>query len=221
MSTATAPHPSRARVGRPIGRFIFTTLYRGTARHRERVPRSGPVILVANHAAFLDGPLVFSMAPRPVSFLVKQEAFAGFFGWTIRNVGQIPIDRTVGDRAALAAATAVLEEGGAVGIFPEGNRTDGEVQQVNQGAAWIALRTGATIVPVAVMGTRVLGGSKDAWPAPRSRLLVDFGEPFHLDVDASAPGRERLRLASEQLRDRLASHVRRARVENGASRDVH
>ncbi len=221
MTTPTAPHPNRARVGRPIGRLIFSTLYRGEARHPERVPRTGPVILVANHAAFLDGPLVFSMAPRPVSFLVKQEAFSGFFGWTIRSVGQIPIDRTVGDRAALAAATAVLEEGGAVGIFPEGNRADGDVQQVNQGAAWIALRTDAAIVPVAVMGTRVEGGTKDSWPAPRARLLVDFGEPFHLEVDVSAPGRERLRLASEQLRDRLASHVRLARVENDASRDVH
>jgi 1-acyl-sn-glycerol-3-phosphate acyltransferase len=71
------------------------------------------------------------------------------------------------------------------------------------------------------MGTRVESGTKDSWPAPRSRLLVDFGEPFRLEVDASAPGRERLRLASEQLRDRLASHVRLARVENGGSRDVH
>ena len=221
MTTSPAPHPNRARIGRPIGKFIFSTLYAGVARHSERVPSTGPVILVANHAAFLDGPLVFAMAPRPVSFLVKQEAFSGFWGWTIRNVGQIPIDRTVGDRAALAAATAVLEGGGAVGIFPEGNRSDGDVQQVNQGAAWIALRSGALVVPVAVMGTRVTGKTKDSWPAPRSRLVVDFGEPFALTVDPAAPGRDRLRLASEQLRDTLASHVHRARVENGASTDAH
>jgi 1-acyl-sn-glycerol-3-phosphate acyltransferase len=220
MTATTTPHPGRARLGRPVGHFLFSTLYRGTAQHTERVPRTGPVILVANHAAFLDGPLVFSLAPRPVSFLVKQEAFSGFWGWTIRTVGQIPIDRTVGDRAALASATAVLDRGGAVGIFPEGNRSDGDVQQVNQGAAWIGLRTDATIVPVAVMGTRPPGGSKDSWPALRARLLVDFGDPFHLEVDPAAPGRERLRLASEQLRERLASHVRRARVENGAAPDV-
>jgi 1-acyl-sn-glycerol-3-phosphate acyltransferase len=220
MTAATAPHPNRARLGRPVGRLLFSTLYRGTAQHAERVPRTGPVILAANHAAILDGPLVFSLAPRPVSFLVKQEAFTGFWGWTIRTVGQIPIDRTLGDRAALATATAVLERGGAVGIFPEGNRADGDVQQVNQGAAWIGLRTDAAIVPVAVMGTRHPGGSKDAWPTPRSRLLVDFGDPFHLEVDPAVPGRDRLRLASEQLRERLASHVRRSRVENGAAPDV-
>jgi 1-acyl-sn-glycerol-3-phosphate acyltransferase len=219
--TVAAPHPNRARIGRPIGKFLFSTLYAGRALHPERVPATGPVILVANHAAFLDGPLVFGLAPRPVSFLVKQEAFTGFWGWTIRNVGQIPIDRTVGDRAALATATAVLEGGGAVGIFPEGNRSSGEVEQVNQGAAWIALRTGAHVVPVAVMGTRVAGKTKDSWPRPRSRLVVDFGNPFELTVDRSVPGRDRLRIASEQLRAALASHVQRARVENGASTDVH
>lgn len=221
MSQPVAPHPNRARIGRPIGKLIFSTLYRGAALHPERVPLSGPVILVANHAAFLDGPLVFGLAPRPVSFLVKQEAFSGFFGWTIRNVGQIPIDRSVGDRAALAAATALLERGGAVGIFPEGNRGSGEVEQINSGAAWIALRTDARIVPVAVMGTRVPAAGKDDWPSLRSRLVVDFGEPFQLAVDPAAPGRDRLRLASEQLRDALASHVRRSRVENGPSTDVH
>ncbi len=165
-SPTDAPHPRRARVGRHIGIAIFHSLYRGRARHPERVPADGPVVLVANHAAFLDGPLVFSMTPRPANFLVKQEAFSGFFGWLIRSVGQIPIDRTVGDRAALATATAVLERGGAVGIFPEGTRREGDVEEVNQGAAWIALRTGARIVPVAVLGTRVPGASADTWPRP-------------------------------------------------------
>jgi 1-acyl-sn-glycerol-3-phosphate acyltransferase len=218
MSTAVAPHRLRALAGRPIGWVIFHLLYAGRVHHPERVPAEGPVILVANHAAFLDGPLVYSLAPRPANFLVKQEAFHGFFGWVIRQVGQIPIDRTVGDRTALATAAAVLERGGAVGIFPEGNRAaGGEVEQVNQGAAWIALRTGARIVPVAVMGTRVPGRSTDSWPRPRARLTVEFGDPFELSVDPSVPGRYRLRLASDQLREALASHVRRARVENGAA----
>lgn len=206
------PPAWRASLGRPVGVSVFRTLYRGRARHPERVPRTGPVILVANHASYLDGPLVFSLCPRPASFLVKQEAFSGIFGWVVRSVGQIPIDRSVGDRRALASATAVLGRGGVVGIFPEGTRTDGDVEQVNQGAAWIALRTGARIVPVAVLGTRVDGGSPDAWPRPRSVLTVDFGDPFELHVDPAVPGRDRLRMASEQLRDVLAAHVRRARM---------
>jgi 1-acyl-sn-glycerol-3-phosphate acyltransferase len=206
------PPAWRASLGRPVGVSIFRTLYRGRARHPERVPRTGPVILVANHASYLDGPLVFSLCPRPASFLVKQEAFSGVFGWVVRTVGQIPIDRSVGDRRALACASAVLARGGVVGIFPEGTRTDGDVDEVNRGASWIALRSGAPLVPVAVLGTRVQGQSTDAWPRPRSVLTVDFGEPFRLDADASVPGRERLRLASEQVRDVLGAHVRRARM---------
>jgi 1-acyl-sn-glycerol-3-phosphate acyltransferase len=186
-------------------------------RNAERVPQDGPVILVANHAAFLDGPIVFSLTPRPVNFLVKQEAFQGLFGRVLRAVGQIPIDRSVGDRTALATAVAVLERGGAVGIFPEGTRRDGDVDEVNQGAAWIALRTGACIVPVAVHGSRVPGRSADEWPRPFSRVTVDYGHPFALTVDPTMPGRARLRTASDQVRDRLASHVRTSRVENGPS----
>ncbi len=217
MSEADAPSPWRARVGRGIGTVLFHTFYAGQTRNAERVPATGPVILVANHAAFLDGPFVFSLAPRPANFLVKKKAFTGFLGWLIRSVGQIPIDRTVGDRTALATAVAVLERGGVVGVFPEGTRGEGDVEQVNQGAAWIAMRSGARVVPVAVLGTRVPGQPADSWPRLRATLTVDFGEPFEVTVDRSVPGRERLALASEQLREALASHVRAARVDNGAA----
>ncbi|HET7398228.1 MAG TPA: lysophospholipid acyltransferase family protein [Intrasporangium sp.] len=220
MTDLHGPKPWRARAGRPIGRLLFTVLYRGRARHRGRVPTRGPVILVANHAGFLDGPLVYTLSPRPVNFLVKQEAFTGFFGWLITMVGQIPIDRSIGDRAALATAAAVLERGGAVGIFPEGTRRKGDVAEVNQGAAWLALRTGARIVPVAVLGTHGAGPSAEGWPRPRSVLTADFGEPFALTPDPSVPGRDRLRLASEQLRAALASQVQRARVDNGGAPDT-
>jgi 1-acyl-sn-glycerol-3-phosphate acyltransferase len=216
-SATVAPDPCRAAYGRHVGRAIFHTLYDGRARHAERVPAEGPVLLVANHAAFLDGPFVFSLAPRPVNFLVKKEAFSGFFGWVVRTAGQIPIDRTVGDRAALATATTVLARGGAVGVFPEGTRREGEVEEVNQGAAWLALRSGAQVVPVAVLGTRVTGRSPDSWPRPRTVLTVDFGEPFTIASDLARSGRERLRVASDLLRDSLASQVRRARVDNGYS----
>ena len=212
-----APDRRRASGGRKVGQLAFRTIYRGVAVHPDNVPATGPVILAANHAGFLDGPLVFSLAPRPVTFLVKQEAFAGPLGFVVRTVGQIPIDRTTGDRAALSTALAVLERGDAVGIFPEGTRRVGDVDEVNRGAAWIALRSGAPIVPVAVLGTRVPGGSANAWPRPRTVLTVDFGEPFTLQPDPAAPGRERLRRASNTLQEALASHVRRARVDNGTS----
>ncbi len=217
VSALTAPDPRRAHYGRHVGQAIFHSLYRGRAEHVERVPVEGPVLFVANHAALLDGPFVFSLSPRPVNLLVKKEAFGGVFGWVLRAVGQIPIDRSVGDRRALTTALSVLERGGAVGIFPEGRRGEGHVDEVNQGAAWIALRSKALVVPVAVLGTRVAGASPDVLPRLRTLLTVDFGEPFAVTPDLSRPGRDRLRMASDLLREALAAHVRRARVDNGSS----
>lgn len=213
MADASAPHRLQAGVGRLLGRGLFQTLYRGRALRPERVPGTGPVVLVANHSAFLDGPLVFSLSPRPANFLVKAEMFHGLWGPIMHAVGQIPIDRSVGDRAALGTAVAVLHRGGVVGIFPEGNRGAGDVEQIHQGAAWVALRApGTRIVPVAVSGTRVQHGDKDSWPAFRSVLTVDFGEPFALEAGTAASGRTRLREATETVRARLADHVRSSRV---------
>lgn len=218
---AEAPAPWRAAVGRYVGMALSRSLYRCRIVHPERVPPVGPVLLVANHSAFLDGPLVFSSAPRPANFLVKAEAFHGFFGWLVASAGQIPIDRSLGDRTALSTAVAVLKRGGAVGVFPEGTRAGrdqtSEINEINRGAAWIALRTGAPVVPVAVLGTRVSEGSADSWPRLRSTLTVAFGEPFDVVPDLAVPGRERLRLATEQVRAALVSHVQHSRVENGSS----
>lgn len=205
--SGVAPAPWRAAVGRWIGLALFHTLYRTRVVGADRVPADGPVLLVANHLGLLDGPLVFSVAPRPASFLVKRELFTGWFGVLLRAIGQIPVDRTTGDRAALGTALAVLRGGGAVGMFPEGTRGRGDVAQVHQGAAWLALQSGAPVIPVACLGTRATGGARGSLPRLRSRLAVVFGEPFDLEPRRDVPGRERLRLATGQLREHLAGHV--------------
>ena len=206
-SAPVAPHPWRAVVGRWIGIGIFRGLYRGRAQHAERVPLTGPVILVANHAAFLDGPFVFSLAPRPVNFLVKQEAFTGFFGWLIRAVGQIPIDRTVGDRAALATATAVLERGGAVGIFPEGNRGAGDLTRLHHGATYLALVSGAPIVPLMMFGTRPAGGGKDSLPTPKAVVDLVYGAPFHVTPRPWPRTKRLVAATSTQLHERMRTEL--------------
>lgn len=209
------PAPWRPRAGRWLGIAIFHTAYRGVAIDAHLVPRTGPVVLVANHSGFLDGPLVFSSTPRPVSFLVKQETFHGPLGTLLRGVGQIPVDRGVGDRAALGAASAVLARGGAVGVFPEGTRGRGDVAQVNQGATWLALQSGAAVVPVACLGTRRTGESTESMPRVGTRLVAVFGQPFVIPVEAGVPGRERLRRGSELLRERLSAHVSAAAARMG------
>ncbi len=119
-----------------------------TVRGRDNLPSSG-VLLAVNHASYLDGPLVFGVLPRPGTFFVKAEVSTGVPGWFLPRIGQIPIRREVPEREPLLTALATLEEGGIVGIFPEGTRNGGGVQQVRHGIAYLALRSGCPVVAAA------------------------------------------------------------------------
>ena len=208
MTQGAPPPVWRVRVNMVVGRLLFGLLYRVTVVGRRRVPRSGPVVFVANHAGFLDGPMLPALAPRPTSVLVKREMFKGPLGWFLTFIGHIPVTRGSGDRRALMAAVAVLHAGGAVGIFPEGTRGRGDVAEVQQGAAWLAQQGHASIVPVAFLGTRATGSSTGSVPRPWSRMVVEFGEPVTLAADPVLTGRQRLVAATAQIREALASHVR-------------
>src|SRR5262249_12451672 len=142
---------------RRVAGLLARGLMRLTVLGREDLP-AGAVLLAVNHASYLDGPLVFGVLPRPGTFFVKAEAFTGIPGWLLPRIGQIPVRRAVPEREPLLTALATLAEGGIVGIFPEGTRgAGGEPQQVRHGIAYLALRAGCPVVPVACLGTeRVL-----------------------------------------------------------------
>lgn len=198
----------RVRINMVVGRVLFGTLYRVQVVGRSRVPRTGPVVFVANHAGFLDGPMLPALAPRPTSVLVKREMFKGLLGWFLAWIGHIPVTRNSGDRTALTRAVAILQAGGAVGIFPEGTRGRGDVAAVQQGAAWLAQQGQARVVPVAFLGTRATGASKGSLPHLWSRMVVEFGEPMQLPPGAALTGRQRLTAATDTVREALATHVR-------------
>ena len=197
---------------RKLGFGLAHALYDVQTLHGDRMPAKGPVIVVSNHVGFLDGPMVFIFAPRPLRFLVKRSYFSSSWGVFLRATGQIPIDQNSADRDALAAAREVLVDGGALGIFPEGTRGSGAVRTAQQGAAFLAQATGARIVPVAVLGTKGTGG-RDSWPKLRGSVRLVVGEPFVLTKRVGVPGRERLRIATEELRTKLAAHVLEATRE--------
>lgn len=205
----------RVRVNMVVGRVLFGAFYRVAVVGRERVPASGPVLFVGNHVGVLDGPMLPALAPRPTCVLVKRELFRGLLGWFLRFIGHIPVTRGSGDRAALSAAVAILHAGGAVGMFPEGTRGRGNVAAVHQGAAWLAQQGGAQVVPVAFLGTRASGASTGSLPPLRSRMVVEFGDPVDLAVDAGLTGRQRLVAATAALREGLASHVRESQQRHG------
>jgi 1-acyl-sn-glycerol-3-phosphate acyltransferase len=190
------------RVALWIGTVFHRPFLRVRVHHPERIPGTGPVVVVANHSAFVDGPLLFGLLGRPAVFLVKDEMFRGPVGWGLRRIGQLAVRRGEPDRRPLMAAVGVLRAGGLVAVFPEGTRGTGDVAAAQHGAAWLARTSGAAVLPVVVRGTHRPIGARRRW---RPRVDVLVGDP--LAVPAGG-GRTGLTTATETVRAALAGLVR-------------
>jgi 1-acyl-sn-glycerol-3-phosphate acyltransferase len=199
-----------------VGWLLAHAVYRTSVTGRANVPASGPVIFAGNHISFLDGPVMFGAAPRPMHILVKKEMFGGFLGKVLTASGQLAVDRA-GDRAALHKARRVLEAGRCVGVLPEGTRGSGEASSLNNGVAWLALNSGATVVPVAILGTRISGEDLDAVPRPRRRLHVSFGGALNVSHRPGETGRASMDRAGREIRAALARHVQDSIAGTGQS----
>jgi 1-acyl-sn-glycerol-3-phosphate acyltransferase len=178
------------------------TLYRMRVDGLERIPAAGPVVFVANHQNFMDGCVLFGLLPRRVSFLIKAEAVRGPLGWLLTKVGQYALERGLPDREPLLQASAQLRAGGAIGMFPEGTRGAGTVTAVHPGAAWLAVRTGSTVVPVALRGTARPPGRSLRRFRPVVSVLV--GEPMPVQRGG---GRKAVAAMTEQIQRELAGLV--------------
>lgn len=213
---AAAPSEKGAAVGRGIGIGLMYGLWKPRVLGAWRVPASGPVILAVNHAHFVDGPMLIGTSPRPVHFLIKKEAFIGPLDPFLRSVGQVKVDRGVADRGAITGALRVLEEGGVLGIFPEGTRGEGDFASLRAGLAYFAVRSGAPIVPVAVLGsTEKRGRLIPKLPPLRSRVDVVFGEAFEAGDGSGRRTRKALDGATERIQERLTAHLGSARRLTG------
>ena len=212
---------------RRVAAALMRALFGLEARGVEHVPAEGPVLFVANHASLLDPPAVGGCAPRQLYFLAKEQLFRiPLFGALIRAVNARPVKRGGADPVALRAALRVLEEGGALLIFPEGSRgPEGVLRPPRPGAAMLAVMTGAPVVPVYVRGTG------RAWPTGRwlprpAKVRVTFGPP--LRFAAGRRGEERkqayerasreMMAAIARLRDTVAAHGE-ARPQLSAARE--
>ncbi|MFC9425208.1 lysophospholipid acyltransferase family protein [Streptomyces sp. NPDC056987] len=217
VSPADAPPSKRgAAIGRGIGIGLMYGLWKPRVLGAWRVPASGPVILAVNHAHNVDGPMVIGTAPRPSHFLVKKEAFIGPLAPCMRFLGQIEVDRSTADRAAITDALRVLAEGGVLGIFPEGSRGEGDFASLRAGLAYFAVRSGAPIVPVAVLGsTERPGRLIRGLPALRSRVDVVFGDAFEAGDGSGRRTRKALDEATVRIQERLTVHLEHARRFTG------
>jgi 1-acyl-sn-glycerol-3-phosphate acyltransferase len=210
-----APSPRGAAVARGIGIGLMNGLWRPRVLGAWRIPSQGPVILAGNHAHNIDGPMLIGTSPRPLHFLVKKEAFVGPLDPFLRAIGQVEVDRSGADRTAITAALRVLSDGGMLGIFPEGSRGVGDFAQLRAGLAYFAVRSGAPVVPVAVLGSARKGRVVGALPPLGARIDVVYGEPF----EAAAPGGRRTRsaldAATARIQERLTAHLAEARRATG------
>ncbi|MFE7776666.1 lysophospholipid acyltransferase family protein [Streptomyces sp. NPDC057445] len=212
----TVPSERGAAVGRRMGIGIVHTLWKPRVLGAWRVPAGGPVILAVNHAHNVDGPMLMGTSPRPVHFLIKQEAFVGPLGSFLRGIGQLKVDRTSADRAAVGNALGVLDHGGVLGIFPEGTRGEGDFTSIRAGLAYFALRSGAPIVPVAVLGSSERSGRLiRALPPLRSHVDVVFGDAFAVGDGSGRRTRSALDAATVRIQERLTAHLENARRLTG------
>ena len=142
---------------RPAGWFFrFVSDLRITGR--EHIPAEGRAVIAANHLSHIDPPVITIAAPRNVRYLALDELFGQtrIFDWITLYYGAIPMSRTRAPLGAMREAIATLEDDGLLGVFPEGKRVAawGAVHPPKRGAAWLAMRTGSPLIPVAVQGTQ-------------------------------------------------------------------
>ncbi|MBT2902553.1 lysophospholipid acyltransferase family protein [Streptomyces sp. McG8] len=210
------PTERGAEIGRRIGVGLMYGLWKPRVLGSWRVPAASPVILAVNHSHNIDGPMVMGVAPRPTHFLIKKEAFVGPLDPFLTGIGQVKVDRHSTDRTAIARALGVLEQGGVLGIFPEGTRGEGDFASIRAGLAYFAVRSGAPIVPVAVLGSSDRPGRLiKALPPLRSRVDVVFGDPFDAGDGSGRRTRKALDEATARIQKQLTAHLENARRLTG------
>ncbi len=192
-----------------VCRPVFAALWRIRAVGVENIPETGPAIIAPNHASVIDSFFLPLALPRRITFVGKAEYLDDWkTRYLLPALGMIPIDRRGGDSAvrALDTAAGLLDDGELFGIYPEGTRArDGLLHKGHTGAARLACRTGAPIIPVGILGTRAIQPPDAPVPRPFMPAEIRFGRPIEPERYSAASGRK---LRYRQITDELMFEIR-------------
>ncbi len=187
-------------------RLLERLNYRGLARRlygvrmtgAERIPSDRATILVANHESLFDPWLLALATPRPIRYMAKAELWENpLIGRAMDAFGAFPVERGTGDGSAMSRAAALLHDGEVLGIFPQGTSKQHPNRPFHRGAARLALATGASIVPVRLVGTR-------GFPRPGKRQTsIHIGEPIL--VEPAKPTVAAARALTERIEQAIAA----------------
>ena len=195
-------------IGRAVLRPLLWLRYRPKVSGVEHVPDTGAVLLASNHLAKADTILIPSFSPRKVQFLAKAALFeTPIGGWFFRHIGAVPVHRDIGSAAqtALQAGVAVLEAGQVFAVFPEGSRSlDGRLYRGHSGAAYMALKTGATVIPVGLINKA-------------NAAEIKFGAPLDFSDLQGLPGGKARTIATERIMSAIQALTGQVRTEEYAA----
>ncbi|MDU4696840.1 MAG: lysophospholipid acyltransferase family protein [Paenibacillus sp.] len=187
---------------RSVLRILYKLAFRLEATGLEHIPSEGGVLLCSNHIALLDPPTIGIMLKRKVHFMAKQELFQVFgFGWLIRQLGAFPVKRGGVSKESIKTSLTLLRNGHVMGIFPEGRRVKGAEESMigKKGAATFALRSDATVIPVAIIGTYKMF----------QKMRVVYGPPVDLTEFKESGGPDAAERATEKIMASIAELKKR------------
>lgn len=185
---------------------------------KSHVPLSGPVLLVSNHQSNLDPVLVGIACPRQLKYLARKGLFFWPFSLWIRALGAVPIDQERSALAGIRATLALLKQGNAVLVFPEGSRTpDGRLQKMMPGVCLLARRSSATIVPVAMEGAFAALPRGGVFPRQHSIRLI-FEAAITAAQYAQLSDAELMKLVCERIEQAFVRAQRELSPERSAPR---